>query len=66
MLENCTIHWGEPLTDLQGTVPDGLIVFSEHGDFEQMRRFNSHMSNVASGIIYPLNEIDFVRGDILE
>ena len=31
-----------------------------------LKRINSHMSNIASGIIYPLNEIDFVRGDILE
>jgi phosphate uptake regulator len=30
------------------------------------KRINSHISNIASGIIYPLNEIDFVRGDILE
>ncbi|MFC1949981.1 PhoU domain-containing protein [Chloroflexota bacterium] len=31
-----------------------------------LKRINSHLSNIASGIIYPLNEIDFVRGDILE
>ncbi|NLE09533.1 MAG: hypothetical protein GX631_09810 [Dehalococcoidales bacterium] len=31
-----------------------------------LKRINSHVSNIASGIIYPLNEIDFVRGDILE
>lgn len=30
------------------------------------KRINSHVSNIASGIVYPLNEIDFVRGDILE
>jgi phosphate uptake regulator len=31
-----------------------------------LKRMNSHMSNIASGIIYPLDEIDFVRGDLLE
>ncbi|MFC2015238.1 PhoU domain-containing protein [Chloroflexota bacterium] len=31
-----------------------------------LKRINSHVSNIASGIVYPLNEIDFVRGDILE
>lgn len=31
-----------------------------------LKRINSHVSNIASGIIYPINEIDFVRGDILE
>ena len=30
------------------------------------KRINSHVSNIASGIVYPLNEIDFVTGDILE
>ena len=30
------------------------------------KRINSHLCNIASGIIYPLNEIDFVRGDIFE
>ncbi|UCC16092.1 MAG: phosphate uptake regulator PhoU [Dehalococcoidales bacterium] len=30
------------------------------------KRINSHVSNIASGIVYPLNEIDFVSGDILE
>ena len=30
------------------------------------KRINSHMSNIASGIVYPLDEIDFVTGDILE
>ena len=30
------------------------------------KRINSHLSNIASGIVYPLNEIDFVRGDIFE
>ena len=31
-----------------------------------LKRMNSHMSNIASGIVYPLDEIDFVRGDLLE
>ena len=31
-----------------------------------LKRINSHMSNIASGIIYPLDQIDFIRGDILE
>ena len=31
-----------------------------------LKRINSHMSNIASGIIYPLDQIDFVRGGILE
>ncbi len=31
-----------------------------------LKRMNSHMSNIASGIIFPLDEIDFVRGDLLE
>ena len=31
-----------------------------------LKRVNSHMSNIASGIVYPLEQIDFVRGDILE
>ena len=31
-----------------------------------LKRINSHMSNIASGIIYPLDQIDFVRGDILK
>lgn len=31
-----------------------------------LKRVNSHMSNIASGIVYPLDEIDFVRGGILE
>ena len=31
-----------------------------------LKRINSHMSNVASGIIYPLDRIDFVRGGLLE
>lgn len=30
------------------------------------KRINSHVSNIASGLVYPLNEIDFVTGDILE
>lgn len=31
-----------------------------------LKRINSHMSNIASGIVYPLDKIDFVRGGILE
>jgi len=31
-----------------------------------LKRINSHMSNIASGIVYPLDQIDFVRGGILE
>lgn len=31
-----------------------------------LKRINSHLSNIASGIVYPLNDIDFVKGDILE
>lgn len=31
-----------------------------------LKRINSHVSNIASGIIYPLDQIDFVQGDILE
>jgi phosphate uptake regulator len=31
-----------------------------------LKRINSHVSNISSGIVYPLNEIDFVSGDILE
>jgi len=31
-----------------------------------LKRINSHISNFATGIVYPLDEIDFVRGDILE
>jgi len=31
-----------------------------------LKRINSHMSNIASGIIYPLDQIDFVRGGLLE
>jgi len=31
-----------------------------------LKRINSHLSNIASGIIYPLDEIDFVKGDLLE
>ncbi len=31
-----------------------------------LKRINSHVSNIASGIIYPLDQIDFVRGDLLE
>jgi len=28
------------------------------------KRINSHVSNIASGLVYPLDQIDFVRGDI--
>lgn len=31
-----------------------------------LKRINSHISNIASGIVYPLDQIDFVHGDILE
>ena len=31
-----------------------------------LKRVNSHISNIASGIVYPLDRIDFVRGDLLE
>ncbi len=31
-----------------------------------LKRINSHMSNIASGIVYPLDRIDFVRGGLLE
>jgi len=31
-----------------------------------LKRINSHMSNIASGIVYPLDQIDFVRGYLLE
>ncbi len=31
-----------------------------------LKRINSHMSNIASGLVYPLDQIDFVRGGILE
>ncbi len=31
-----------------------------------LKRVNSHMSNIASGIVYPLDQIDFVRGGLLE
>ena len=31
-----------------------------------LKRINSHISNIASGIIYPLDQIDFVQGDILD
>lgn len=31
-----------------------------------LKRINSHISNIASGIVYPLKDIDFVSGDILE
>ena len=31
-----------------------------------LKRVNSHMSNIASGVVYPLDQIDFVRGDLLE
>ncbi len=31
-----------------------------------LKRINSHISNVASGIIFPIDKIDFVRGGLLE
>ena len=31
-----------------------------------LKRINSHMSNIASGVILPMDKIDFVRGDLLE
>ncbi|MBD3239195.1 MAG: hypothetical protein GF331_01310 [Chitinivibrionales bacterium] len=31
-----------------------------------LKRINSHVSNVASGIIFPIDKIDFVRGGLLE
>lgn len=31
-----------------------------------LKRVNSHISNIASGIVYPLDKIDFVRGGLLE
>lgn len=31
-----------------------------------LKRINSHMSNIASGLVYPLHKLDFVRGDLLE
>jgi len=31
-----------------------------------LKRINSHISNVATGIISPVDQIDFVRGDLLE
>lgn len=31
-----------------------------------LKRINSHVSNIASGIVYPLDKIDFVRGGLLE
>ena len=31
-----------------------------------LKRINSHISNVATGIISPIDQIDFVRGDLLE
>jgi len=31
-----------------------------------LKRINSHISNIASGLVYPLDRIDFVRGSILE
>lgn len=29
-----------------------------------LKRINSHISNIASGLLYPLDQIDFVRGGI--
>lgn len=31
-----------------------------------LKRINSHLNNVASSIILPIDQIDFVRGDLLE
>lgn len=31
-----------------------------------LKRINSHISNIASGLVYPLDQIDFVRGGILD
>ena len=31
-----------------------------------LKRVNSHISNIASGIVFPMDKIDFVRGDLLE
>lgn len=31
-----------------------------------LKRVNSHISNIASGLVYPIDEIDFVRGGILD
>jgi len=31
-----------------------------------LKRINSHTCNIASGLVYPLDKIDFVRGEILE
>jgi len=31
-----------------------------------LKRINSHISNIASGVVYPIDQIDFVHGDILE
>ena len=31
-----------------------------------LKRVNSHVTNIASGLTYPLDQIDFVRGGILE
>ena len=31
-----------------------------------LKRINSHISNIASGVVYPLDQIDFVSGDIFE
>jgi len=31
-----------------------------------LKRINSHISNVSTGIICPIDQIDFVRGDLLE
>jgi len=31
-----------------------------------LKRINSHISNIASGLVYPIDKIDFVRGDLLE
>jgi phosphate transport system protein len=31
-----------------------------------LKRINSHTCNIASGLVYPVDQIDFVRGGILE
>lgn len=31
-----------------------------------LKRINSHISNVASGIIFPIDKIDFVRGGLMD
>ena len=31
-----------------------------------LKRINSHVSNIASGIVYPLDKLDFVKGGLSE